>query len=569
MNRECVKIISKINEYARGLMSFLPQGDILNDAFPTWSFLQSCIEAKDLSEFDLSIAGRIISPGKDNEHLAAFVCALSLACREGHLCLNQDLLTTIFPDSPRKKQFEELAKQGALEVETLKKYIVFENDFFYFKRFHNLEAQICKDLLRLSERSFSAINHPQAVLHYQLKSEQKNAVEQTLSRGFCLLSGGPGTGKTFTAAHIVSAFLQINPEGYIGICAPTGKAASHLEKMLHYHLPKDREYLFESGTIHSLFRLGRRSTWNQQIGPVFFDLLIIDECSMIDAELFAIVLSKISAKTRIVLIGDGAQLAPVETGSLFTDIAESLSEGFPLPMVTLKNSMRSDNRTLLEFANAVLMQNSSSFEIGVDNFRHPGLSEAINSPDVFYDALCNFTEGYRILSCLRRGPFGVDAINSALVQRICKMKNNSTLAIPVLITKTQEKEGLSKGEIGTLIVHNPALLEKTGQLNLHQDYMLFDKDRDRPRRIPVSAISSWDYAYCLSVHQSQGSEFDHVLLLVPPGSERFGKEVLYTAMTRARKSLLIAGSKETLQATMLHSSRRLSGIKNRLLCIPS
>lgn len=569
MNREFVKIISKIDEYARGLMSFLPQGDILNDASPTWSFLQSCIEAKDLSEFDLSIAERIISRGKDNEHLAAFICALSLACREGHICLNKDLLTKIFPESPRQKQFEELAKQGALEVGELQKYIVFENGFFYFKRFHELEAQICKDLLRLSVRSFPPINNSQAILHSQLNAEQKNAVEQTLSRGFCLLSGGPGTGKTFTAAHIVSAFLQIHPDGYIGICAPTGKAASHLEKMLHYHLPKDRVYSFESGTIHAVFGLGKRSSWTRQLAPVFFDLLIIDECSMIDAELFATVLSKISSKTRIVLIGDGAQLAPVETGSLFTDIAESLSEGFPLPMVTLKNSMRSDNRALLEFADAVLMQKSSEFESGIENFWHTGLSEALISPDAFYDTLCDFTEGYRVLSCLRKGPFGVDAINSALVQRACKMKNNSTLATPVLITKTQEKEGLSKGEMGTLIVHNPALLEKTGQLNLHQDYMLFDKDSDQPRRIPVSAISSWDYAYCLSVHQSQGSEFDHVLLLVPPGSERFGKEVLYTAMTRARKALLIAGSKETLQATMLHSSRRLSGIKNRLLCIPS
>ncbi len=124
---------------------------------------------------------------------------------------------------------------------------------------------------------------------------------------------------------------------------------------------------------------------------------------------------------------------------------------------------------------------------------------------------------------------------------------NQLLAVPILITRTDYEAGLYNGEVG--------ILWRSREKLLHAEF--------GTRKIPASALPPYELGYVLSVHKSQGSEFDHVLALVPPGSETFGREVLYTAVTRARHSVILCGDAETIKKTVSRSSHRRSGLKRR------
>lgn len=545
------------------------------------NFLQECVEAGALNAFDIALCEYLMK-GRPPSALWALIAGLSLATRQGHLCLDpfrlQEIWNSAFENVAQKKRFEDLAMEGARaaleQLSELSAFLVYENGYFYFPRFQKLEERICLNLERLWKRSFAI---PESSSHKDafLNADQQQALQFAFSKGLCFLTGGPGTGKTFTAAHLARAFChQIRRPLSIGLCAPTGKAAAHLEKNFIAIMEdslKEREVSLHAGTIHALFRIGKYPAKKRPLPASFFDLLIIDESSMIDAELFAALLDAIDPKTYVVFLGDPSQLAPVEVGSLFADVVDT--EKTALPIVHLKHSLRTNNQELLQFADALLKADREAVENQIGAFLDEELSKAFASSEAFYDLLFKKTgsldaaleswEKFRILSCLRKGPFGVDRINRALLERAVKANASSSLAIPILLAKTQSDCELSKGETGVLIAHNPRRIVETGHPDLQRDYALFRKGTE-VRRIPLALLSGYEYAYCLSVHQSQGSEYEEVCVLVPPGSEFFGKEVLYTAATRSRKKLSLVSSRETLMATLQYSSRRLSGMKQRL-----
>jgi exodeoxyribonuclease V alpha subunit len=173
----------------------------------------------------------------------------------------------------------------------------------------------------------------------------------------------------------------------------------------------------------------------------------------------------------------------------------------------------------------------------LENYPHPS-----KDPPIF--------EGGRfcILSPLREGPFGVNALNEQIFGRFYnRMKPHDLLAVPILITKTDYEAQLYNGETG--------ILWRTREKPLYAEFS--------HRKIPAAALPPYELGYVLSVHKSQGSEFDHVVVAVPPGSEAFGREVLYTAVTRAKLSVTLCADAAVLQKTASQSSRRHSGLKIR------
>jgi exodeoxyribonuclease V alpha subunit len=160
---------------------------------------------------------------------------------------------------------------------------------------------------------------------------------------------------------------------------------------------------------------------------------------------------------------------------------------------------------------------------------------------------------FRILSPLRKGPHGVEAINELFLKK-------PSHAAPIILTKNDRGLELFNGETGVLIrkdLSKPHFQEG--------DYAIFPGDRpDAIKRVPAVLLPPFEYAYCLSVHKSQGSEFDHVLLMLLEGSENFGNQVLYTGVTRAKRKLEIWCSLATLKKTLSHKSQRLSGISERI-----
>ena len=162
-------------------------------------------------------------------------------------------------------------------------------------------------------------------------------------------------------------------------------------------------------------------------------------------------------------------------------------------------------------------------------------------------------EHFALLSCLRKGPFGVDALNQMFAAYFLhKKREGEELAMPILITRSDEKQDLYNGEVGFLI--RSSCIEK--------EYAIF---KSKPGvRVAARNLPVYEYAYALSVHKSQGSEYDEVLLLIPPGSDQLGREVIYTGASRAKKRLQIAGSETVLKSALLRASRKISALHARL-----
>lgn len=432
--------------------------------------------------------------GAQGENEAAFLAALMEASRSGHLCL--DLKTV-----------EEHIRLGA---ETFNSpYVKRFDNLVYLQRNWVYESRILEHLHRLLASSTPLPYHSS-----ELNVEQQQAVACALSHDLSIITGGPGTGKTFIARHLIQA---MGPQAKVILAAPTGKAAARLQEL-------NREA--PCMTMHALLGIRGEYDFLKEGTYVKADLIVIDECSMLDVRLFAFFLSSVHKGTRIVLMGDRDQLPPVESGSLFADLVDLI------PTAHLTHSLRSDSQKILGLASAIK--------------EGRWVGEIETQCDLWKEVAGKSWEKFRILSCVREGPWGVNTLNQLLYERF----RGVDASIPIMITRTDYTLGLYNGETGVL---------KNGEA------IFTDKSNPQEggRRFTAAALPAYEYAYCLSVHKSQGSEFEEVLLLVPPGSEVFGREMLYTGVTRARHSVKVYGDSITLQKTLAHISRKRSGLRAR------
>lgn len=406
------------------------------------------------------------------------------AVREGHLCID-------YEEDPGDAR------------------LIFREGRLYLKAMDILEEKIARGLTALLDAKVAPVV---AAADSRLNSAQRAAFERVLSLAFTIITGGPGTGKSFTIEMFVKAF-----EGKrVLVAAPTGKAAMQLKARL--------------GSTHAVF-----STLHKALGmglpytiPLDYDLVIVDEASMIDAHLWAALFEAYMPASRLVLVGDPNQLPPVECGHLFAEIVEL----FPNHCAHLKECLRTDRKELIELSDRVLRG-----EMPADAFftEDPILFEQYAKS---YASLEEAELGKQVVLCpLRKGSEGVDAINRRLAAL------HLGRYVPILLR--QNHGHLVNGEMGFGYLGPDGLesLYFRGELFTGLDVEL---------------------AFCLSVHKAQGSEFDSVLLALPKGSERFGRAAFYTAITRAKSSITFFGSKETVAEALKVELVRGSGLKHRL-----
>jgi exodeoxyribonuclease V alpha subunit len=159
---------------------------------------------------------------------------------------------------------------------------------------------------------------------------------------------------------------------------------------------------------------------------------------------------------------------------------------------------------------------------------------------------------FRVLGALRQGPFGIDALNRQIVHEMGRrIQPGQWWAIPIMITKNEPRQDLYNGSCGILVGQS--------RINFRGSVAYF------PERVPAESLPPFEVAFCLSIHKSQGSEFDHVLALFPQGSEHFGREAFYTAITRAKKGVKIVAEPSVLQAMLSQRLRRVSGFAERFI----
>ena len=431
------------------------------------------------------------------ERFDPFVGRLLAASREGHLCLleeeEQEGCTLL---SGNEERFE-----GAVGR--------FEN-LYYLQKNWVLEGQVVRNFLRL-------MGHvPPLTVGAQgsLNADQFRSIQVAFREKVVCLTGGPGTGKSYVIQEMIRRFSK-----RACVCAPTGKAVSLLREKV----------ACDVGTVHKILGIknGKDLLFLEKMLP--YDMVIVDECSMIDVALWAALLRNVPNEARLILVGDPHQLPPVEAGSLFGELCQFMKKrgkGF----AELTTCMRSDREEIFQMTLAVkqgIPPPYQKLERKIEEWKE------------------EFKKGgFRLLSCLRKGPFGVEAIHALMW---------GEKEMPIIITRTDKRLALNNGEMGILIKKSP------GHHLGNEDVAIFGE-----KTFPALLLPPFELAYCLSVHKSQGSEFDRVTLLVPKGSEVFGREILYTGITRARQKIEILADPGVIEACLNESGAKGCGVQKRL-----
>ena len=428
---------------------------------------------------------------------------------------------------------------------------------------------------------------------------QKEAAMVALQRQFCVISGGPGTGKTSTVVRILALLLEQDgkKKQRIAMAAPTGKAAARLKASVNairqsldcsdevkVAIPDDVVTIQRLlGTISDSTHF-RHSAKN----PLPFETVIIDEASMVALPLMSALVNALKPNARLILLGDKDQLASVEAGAVLGDLCNAAGDGCqssPLSasLVVLEKNYRFQSGSgIAEISRAVnagaadealaLLKSNAANTIrwqpmpareALSNALAPTVVEGYqayleaNSPE---EALERF-DRFRILCALRDGSYGVSGLN-LLVETILARKGLIAPATtfyqsrPILITINDYAMRLFNGDIGILFP-DP---EHGGALRA-----FFPTPDGALRSIPPERLPAHETAYAMTIHKSQGSEFEHVLMLLPPvESELLTRELLYTGITRAKKSVELWANETVFCAAVRKKRERNSGLCDAL-----
>ncbi len=399
-------------------------------------------------------------------------------------------------------------------------------------------------------------------------ADQRAAATAALRSRLCVITGGPGTGKTYTAVRI-AALLAAGGCEAIRFAAPTGKAAQRMQEALAQArgaLPVDEALRArlpaEAFTLHRLLggAPGMTAFRHRAGHPLDADAVIVDEASMIDLPLFARFVAALAPATRLIVLGDHHQLRSIETGGVLGDVCEA---GGPFAdcVVTLRHGRRfADAPGLAALAEAIrtgdtdaalaalhgggAVQREDSPAPGAlpDRIRRWAGEEPV--PASRDEALAGLARR-RILCALRQGPWGASAANVALEEGRGPWYDGR----PLLITENDYARGLFNGNTGVVWA------DSTGQPRAWFDQPggLVDFP---PARLPAHAP-----CHAMTIHKSQGSEFDRVLVILPDRDHPLlARELLYTAATRARRQLLVIAPESVLRAALARRATRFSGL---------
>lgn len=458
----------------------------------------------EIASVDIAFAESLLKNGSEEQ--SSFLSYMLASARSGALFIEHENA----PNLP-----ESLISDGSVPTPLVK-----EGSKYYLQRFYSAKQTCFTEWNRLC--SSPSVEMPLLPDLEELTEDQRKAVEMGCRFPVFILTGGPGTGKTFTAGRLLKALLKPNQQ--IAIAAPTGKAALTLQTALS----KALNITLQAKTLHAL--LG----YKEDLPFLPYDILLVDESSMIDVELMARLLRSIKSGAKLILLGDPYQLPPVEGAPIFPYLAASHAA-----KVELKHCLRIESLDLLKTAQEILHNGQFSANSSVkllDNGED--LKEVIKShlslfPKNFPEntdpsAMLAAFQRFKILTPLRKGKSGSEEINRTLFQ---SLRHEGLNAIPIMITANDYRFELFNGEIGILLTRQKNLPFRFTQ----EDIVYFSSER----KLPALLLPNYELAYAMTVHKSQGSEFDEVLLLLPHMNQACSKALLYTAFTRAKKRITV------------------------------
>lgn len=471
----------------------------------------------------------------------------------------------------------------------------------------------------------NATNSIEEVLGKNADSKQKQAVEFALMYQTMVLLGGPGTGKTHTIAAILHALFSdhatIGTEKplRVAISAPTAKASRQVTASVKRSIestsnPFPKAHIEQikiatkiSSTIHRLLGwtpISRGRFKHNKTNYLPYDVVIVDEVSMVSLPLMARLLEALDPKTQLILVGDPQQLKSIEAGSILPDIAELLIDGkYPIVQLT-KNWRQFDpiNPTkvnpIAELADLVrdaktgeeaeilkfIKKQHVSITFVDLNKDKPEPTHKKNVIDVIRQHLNGYVDAknfafsgkaaealgslasVRVLCGHRRGKFGVSTWNHLISEEVGVELSRGAVGQPLLNTRNEIRTGLANGDTGIVVktINGRRAYFEVRTRVIDEDGV-DDGSNTKLEPFEPTSLDSVETAFATTIHKSQGSEYETVIVILPPlGSPLLKRELLYTAITRAMKNLVIVASEDAFISALSSSINRKSGLARRI-----
>lgn len=555
--------------------------------------LRTFNEAGVIDSSDVVVAQRLTALAKDtDERVALAVAFVVRAVRAGSVCvaLADVEQHTAIADLPWPPAGEWLAAVAASPLTVDPTVLHLDDGLLYLDRYWIEECRVAEDVLALASARRSGSVPDINRLFPDSFAEQRGAAQLALSRALTVLTGGPGTGKTTTVARLLAllaeqAELDGKPRLRIALAAPTGKAAARLLEAVQLEVDAlalaDRERLpaLAATTLHRL--LGSRPDTSSRFrhnreNRLPHDVIVVDETSMVSLTMMARLLEAVRPDSRLLLVGDPDQLASVEAGAVLADLVEGLTAVVDSPVATLVTPHRF-GESIGALADAirdgdadaavrVLAAGGEHIE-WVDVHQPAEVLRKVLVPHALRlreaavlgdaDAALKTLEQHRLLCAHRRGPYGVAYWNRQVERWLSEQTDMPLWADwyvgrPVLVTANDYGLGLYNGDTGVAVLRDGGLRAAMAT-------------SAGPVQFATGRLADVETMHAMTIHKSQGSQAVEITVLLPPTDSRLlTRELLYTAVTRAREKVRLVGSADQLRAAVTRRAIRATGLSRRL-----
>jgi len=564
---------------------------------------------------DVHVARRLGDLLHESDQTVLLAVALAVrAVRHGSICV--DLATVAASPLDLGAQPVELdwpapdtwVEAVAASPVVREKAMWLEGSLLYLDRYHREEQQICDDLVArdrgdridVDEEALEAAGV--RIFPLDGYAEQRAAAAAACRRLTTVLTGGPGTGKTTTVAGLLAMLdeqfqLDRGRSPRVALCAPTGKAAARLQESLRaasapggdtFPDPADRERIarLEATTMHRLLGWIPDSSVrfrHNRADRLAYDVVVVDEASMVSATMMARLLEALRPTTRLILVGDKDQLSSVEAGAVLADMVAGFADWPESPVVELTRNHRfGDGTGIAELAQA-LRERDPDQVLAV--LRHGWSGVELIDPDDAgamadvraslaghaLDILRPAEEGsveealaaldeHRLLCAHRNGPYGVSGWNHEIERLVAERTgvhryDEWYAGRPVLITANDRSLDLYNGDTGVAV-----RVMVDGQPRIRVAIPGREVRSFSPSRVP--AVQT---VHAMTVHKSQGSQARSITVVLPPeDSALLTRELFYTAVTRAEERVRVIASEAAVRAAVTHEVQRATGLRSRL-----
>lgn len=499
---------------------------------------------------------------------------------------------------------------------------VYDDEALYLYRYWKLEQRLATQVVRLKQQNITVVDITPFVDLLE-DIHQKDALKMVAGNAFNIITGGPGTGKTYTLARIIAVLNQSIPNIRIAMAAPTGKAAQRMGEALHNSLsdPKLQPFNLNTDTLnpvtlHRLLGLGTQQVPRFNLRqPLPYDVIVIDEASMLDLSLATQLFEAVPDHCRLILLGDANQLASVDVGSVLADLQQV--QALQPNRVNLQTSRRfKDDALIGKMAQFIQAQKQEKQEQDSSTLlaafeQQVALSTELkmiplqkNMQDViqleylpaqisqaertqyyqklswgfqdYYQSLKNYLNSdysaeqikavtqafdhYRILTAIHHGIFGLESLNREMEKAVFEAipflakVGDWYVGRPVMMTYNDYQLGLSNGDIGLCFKHRQQ----------KDQFEIFFPSLDKwvaATRLPKSIQT----AFALTIHKSQGSEFTHTAVVLDQAATKLlSQELIYTAITRAKFVVSLLVDQGAFAHSLTVATSRKSGLVRKI-----